>query len=335
MADLTHASVFTGLGGFDIASEAIGWKNLFTCEIDEFCNRILNYYWKDVEHYGDIKKTDFRKWRGKLDVLSGGFPCQPFSGAGKKKGANDNRYLWPEMLKAIDQSRPTWVVGENVVGITRLVFPGKTSYVESQTNVLEENYEIETEEQQFILEGIYQDLEARGYSVQSFIIPACAIGAPHRRDRLWIVANSNGKRCGSGSDNREKRQVQNNINGDAKKNKPEWNRRDCRLSPPSTAITNTTRFRLERGKGKRYKSGRSGQNNTEITITGCCRGIIRSNWQEFTTQSAICNGDDGLPTELDGITFSNWRKESIKAGGNSIVPHLAYEIFKSIDSCYE
>ncbi len=117
MTKITHASLFSGIGGFDLAAEIVGFKNLFTCEKDEFCNKILKYYWPNIEHYGDIKTTDFTIWRGKIDILTGGFPCQPFSLAGKRKGTEDDRHLWPEMLRAISEIQPGFIIGENVYGI--------------------------------------------------------------------------------------------------------------------------------------------------------------------------------------------------------------------------
>lgn len=114
---MTHGSLFSGIGGFDLAAEQVGWTNLFHCEWNPFCRRVLDYHFPNSESYEDIKATDFRKWRGKVDVLSGGFPCQPFSTAGIRKGLTDDRYLWPEMLRTIEEIRPTWVVGENVVGL--------------------------------------------------------------------------------------------------------------------------------------------------------------------------------------------------------------------------
>lgn len=102
----THASLFSGIGGFDLAAEWVGWKNVFHCEINEFCAQILKYHFPNADHYEDIKTTDFTKWRGKINVLSGGFPCQPFSLAGRRKGAEDDRYLWPQMLRAIQEIKP-------------------------------------------------------------------------------------------------------------------------------------------------------------------------------------------------------------------------------------
>ncbi|HAE65726.1 MAG TPA: DNA (cytosine-5-)-methyltransferase, partial [Sphingobacterium sp.] len=179
---MTHGSLFSGIGGFDLAAQWMGWQNIFHCEINPFCQKILKYYWPNADSYTDIKQTDFSIYRGKIDVLSGGFPCQPFSTAGKRKGAEDDRYLWPEMLRAIDEIRPTWVIGENVAGLASMVQPEayKTN-VESQINIQGEvDQETVLEYQQYVTETVCSDLEHLGYSVQPIIIPACATGAPHR-----------------------------------------------------------------------------------------------------------------------------------------------------------
>lgn len=159
---MTHASLFSGIGGFDLAAEWVGWTNAFNCEIDPFCRKVLKYHFPDAEQYGDIRTTDFTIWRDRIDVLTGGFPCQPFSLAGKRKGAEDDRYLWPEMLRVIRTIRPRWVVGENVFGIVNW-------------------------SEGMVFEQVCSDLEAAGYEVQPYLIPACGVGAPHRRDRCWFV----------------------------------------------------------------------------------------------------------------------------------------------------
>ncbi|NDG33311.1 DNA (cytosine-5-)-methyltransferase [bacterium] len=162
---MKHGSLFSGIGGFDLAAEWMGWENVFHCEIAEFPRKILNYYWPNAESYEDIKKTDFTKWCGTVDIISGGFPCQPYSAAGKRLGKEDDRHLWPEMLRVIREVKPQWVVGENVRGLLNwnagLVF-----------------------------HEVCSDLENIGYEVQAFIIPASGINAPHQRERLWIVAHS-------------------------------------------------------------------------------------------------------------------------------------------------
>ena len=161
---MTHASLFSGIGGFDLAAEWAGWTNMFNCEIDPFCRHVLKYHFPNAIQYEDIRTTNFAVWRGRIDVLTGGFPCQPFSLAGKRKGTQDDRYLWPEMLRVIRTIRPRWVVGENVLGIINW-------------------------SKGMVFEQVCSDLETAGYEVQSYIIPACGIDAPHQRYRVWFVAH--------------------------------------------------------------------------------------------------------------------------------------------------
>lgn len=173
---MTHASLFSGIGGFDLAAEWAGWTNAFNCEIDPFCRKVLKYHFPNAEQYEDIRTTDFTVWKDRIDVLTGGFPCQPFSLAGKRRGTEDYRYLWPAMLDVIRTVRPRWVVGENVYGIVNW-------------------------SEGMVFEQVCADLEAAGYEVQPYIIPACGVGAPHRRDRCWFVATvqTQGlKRCVNG-----------------------------------------------------------------------------------------------------------------------------------------
>lgn len=191
---MNHASLFSGIGGAEVAASMMGWQNLFHCEIQEFPRKVLDYWFPNSESYEDITKTDFTKWHGKVDVLTGGFPCQPFSLAGRRKGADDNRYLWPQMLRAIRQIHPTWVVGENVNGIKTMVESCQVTQMGRTDYLFEENH-LYREESRFTLDKICADLEAEGYSVQPIVIPACAIGAPHRRDRVWIIAHRSGPRA--------------------------------------------------------------------------------------------------------------------------------------------
>ena len=196
---MNHASLFSGIGGAEVAASIMGWQNLFHCEIQEFPRKVLDYWFPNSESYEDITKTDFTKWHGKVDVLTGGFPCQPFSLAGRRKGADDNRYLWPQMLRAIRQIHPTWVVGENVAGIKTMVESCQVTQMGRTDYLFEENH-LYREESRFTLDKICADLEAEGYSVQPIVIPACAIGAPHRRDRVWIIAHRSDPRAETGQD---------------------------------------------------------------------------------------------------------------------------------------
>lgn len=193
---MTHASTFSGIGGPEVAAAMLGWDNLFHCEINSFPRSVLQYWFPDSISYEDITKTDFSQWCGQVDVLTGGFPCQPFSYAGKRRGSQDDRYLWPFMLRCIEQVRPTWFVGENVAGINTMVFPGEDVKVGEQTDLFGEGDEFYEKHERYVLHEIIQNLERAGYSVQPFVIPACAVGAPHRRDRVFIVA----RRCDRGDD---------------------------------------------------------------------------------------------------------------------------------------
>jgi DNA (cytosine-5)-methyltransferase 1 len=166
---MRHGSLFSGIGGFDLAAEWMGWENLFHCEWNEFGQKVLNYYWPDAESFTDITKTDFTKYANSIDVLTGGFPCQPYSNAGERLVKEDERHLWPEMLRAIREIKPGWIVGENVFGL--LNWNGGLVFDEVQAN-----------------------LEAEGYQViPPAVLPACAVDAFHRRDRVWFIAYSDSK----------------------------------------------------------------------------------------------------------------------------------------------
>jgi DNA (cytosine-5)-methyltransferase 1 len=162
MGLLNHASLFSGIGGFDYAAEKVGWKNEFNCEIDPFCRKVLKKNFKDSIQYEDITNTDFTIWRGKIDIISGGVPCQPFSKAGLQKGRDDERYLWHEYIRAIRECKPKWIVAENVSGL------------------LTTNNGIE-------YENIVSQLEIEGYETLTILLPASSVGAHHIRERVWIV----------------------------------------------------------------------------------------------------------------------------------------------------
>lgn len=188
---MTHASVFSGIGGPEVAAAMLGWENLFHCEINLFGRAVLDYWFPNAESYEDITKTDFSKWGGQINVLTGGFPCQPFSVAGKRAGADDDRYLWPHMHRCICEIRPDWVVCENVGGILSMVEQGSVSEVASEAALFYEEDTIHRYEYRgtFTLERICRDIESDGYEVQPVLIPACAVGAPHRRDRVFVVGH--------------------------------------------------------------------------------------------------------------------------------------------------
>lgn len=348
---LKHGSLFSGIGGFDLAAEWMGWENVFHCEMNEFGRKVLSYYWPKAKSYEDITKTDFTIWRGKVDILTGGFPCQPYSVAGKRKGKEDERHLWPEMLRVIREIEPSYVVGENVFGLVNW-------------------------NDGLVFHEVQADLENAGYEIQPYILPAASVNAPHKRDRVWFVAKytkckPNGRnrpeksegdgmdlernelvqkgrkqssndikpssenaakstceRCNNRSDNREERQVYNNENGNAKKDKSKgngWKCRACKIGQVGNAANSESKS-SRREHEQRQRKG-------EFRRQDCI--YFRTGWENFPTQTAICDGDDGLSAQLDTITFPKWRNESIKAGGNAIVPQVAFRIFKSIEAWEE
>ena len=330
-----HASLFSGFGAADLAAEWMGWDNAFWCEIDDFPRTVLSYWFPKSKGYGNIKETDFKFWRGKIDVLTGGFPCQPFSVAGQRKGQEDDRYLWPEMLRAIREIRPTWVIGENVGGIISMVQPGSEVTVESQASLFEASDKETLLEQEYVVETVCRDLEQEGYSIQPIVIPACAVEAPHRRGRIFFIAYcadagteslqrkgedgvyrseiaSDSKCAGSG-------QVQQEIQS----KKSNGNSIDSIGNERNASYTHSEQLE---------DSMRTWNGFTEPANLYCER-----TWSNFPTQSPVCRGNDGLPFDVVRLTISltAWRTGSIKGYGNAIVPQVIYEIFKAIETIQE
>lgn len=326
---LTHGSLFSGIGGPEIAAEMMGWKNVFHCEINPFGRKILDYWFPNSKSYEDITKTDFREWQGKINVLTGGFPCQPFSCAGQRKGAEDGRYLWPEMLRAIREIQPDWVVGENVAGILTMVQPGSETALGREESLFGEvDRERTLHRQEYVVETVCNDLEREGYSVQPVVIPACAVGAPHRRDRVWFIAKraaTDSTDAGTETVQRERKDV---CAGQRISSTSERLDESGGTSDSSSEGLSTLRFPTSTEKKKREnEDGCSVQPSGNVR-----RASFAERWKNFPTQSPVCSRDDGIFTGLDGIAFSKWRQESIKAYGNAIVPQVMYEIFLAIES---
>ncbi len=322
---MNHASLFSGIGGAEVAASMMGWQNLFHCEIQEFPRKVLDYWYPDSESYEDITKTDFCKWRGKVDVLTGGFPCQPFSVAGLRKGSGDDRYLWPEMLRAIRQIQPTWVVGENVAGLTTMVESCQTTKMGRTDDLFEENY-LYREESWYTLDKICTDLEGMGYAVQPIIVPACAVGAPHRRDRLWIVAYAN-------SDRQRQRKSEQESVAKCSRTSDLGTCRSKRLTSDTLCVRS---HEIYEDLQSRQSDGAEFDGTRVQRYAGSqphWADSPQDRWQDFPTQSPVCGGDDGIPFDVDHLTisFARWRKESIKAYGNAWVPQVAYEIFRAIE----
>jgi DNA (cytosine-5)-methyltransferase 1 len=297
---MKHISLFSGIGGFDLASEWAGWTNVASCEINPFGRRHLAYYWPHAYHHDDIKtltgetveyeaqKRYGHDWRADGVVLSGGFPCQPYSLAGKRLGKEDERHLWPEMLRVIREIQPTWIVGENVLGLVNW-------------------------SDGLVFDEVQTDLEAAGYEVQAYVLPACAADAPHRRDRVWIVAHYKGPGIQPGINGREKCIIKNGATV----------RYMSDANGEGRPTTNSHGERLQQKRSDR-KLGRNRFSEPDTQNNG-------ADWHNFPTQPPVCSRDDGFSAGLDGITFPKWRNESIKAAGNAIVPQIAYRIFDTIN----
>jgi DNA (cytosine-5)-methyltransferase 1 len=301
---MRHGSLFSGIGGFDLAAEWMGWENVFHCEWNEFGQKVLKHYWPKAISYEDITKTDFTIHRGNIDILTGGFPCQPYSSAGKRLGKEDERHLWPQMLRAIREIKPCWVVGENVYGLVN--WSGGLVFHEVQA-----------------------DLEAEGYEVQPYLLPAVSVNAPYRRDRIWFVAycNRNGQHishsehevnASEGRVDAQRNSEQSNGNGDA---------------------TDTMQVRLQQCEDGREMGGGQSEICGQGETGGRADKKVRTesfdkpgDWSTFPSVPPVCVRDDGISNRLDGITFPKWRNESIKAGGNAVVPQVVFQIFKTIEA---
>uniref|UniRef100_A0A6M3JZ01 Putative methyltransferase n=1 Tax=viral metagenome TaxID=1070528 RepID=A0A6M3JZ01_9ZZZZ len=317
---LTHLSLFSGIGGIDLAAEWAGFEMVCFVEIDKFCQKVLTKHWPDTPIIGDIRDvtkekvmaftTGSRSWSADRDALhegratseggreglsqdpegqvrvavsdnqpagfngsaersrthspitliTGGFPCQPVSIAGKRRGKEDDRWLWPEMLRVISEVRPTWVVAENVAGLIRMG-----------------------------LNDCLADLEGQGFEVQPFLIPACGVNAPHRRDRIFIVAR-NAK--GNGGD----------------KVRSLWEGEDTHARRVCEDVADTTASRLQRDRSE----------------------LSRWRYNESAKQS---NGNEWWAVEPDvGRVASgvSSRVDRLKSLGNAVVPQQIYPILRAI-----
>ena len=364
---MTHGSLFSGIGGFDLAAQWMGWENVFHVERDPFCRQVLTHHFPESQSFDDVKTFDATHFRGRVSVISGGFPCQPFSAAGKRAGTSDDRYLWPEMFRIIREARPTYVVAENVRGLL--------SWNEG-----------------LVLDTVCSDLEGEGYEVLPVVLGAASVNAPHRRDRIWIVAYNQGQRwtgkgqrrkeekswvrsdgttgttayatnaCGMGRERRRSEEaegregqrlgVQPHVEGQGSgadaphanavrlqlsQNAGEVGRRQSEVRrqghQPTQPIeaTRAAGYASDPVSDERPKGGRdSNRSKAAEGHAGLCDARPRT-WEDFPSVAPVCGGDDGLPERLDGITFPKWRRESIKAYGNAIVPQVALQIFQALE----
>ena len=270
--------LFSGIGGFSYAAEKLvgGYETVAFCEQDEFCQQVLRKHWKDVPIYDDVRTIDATRL-GTIDIVAGGFPCQAVSQAGLQKATEDDRWLWDEMLRIIQDCKPKWGIGENVVGLINI-------------------------NQGILFEQVQTDLEKEGYSVQSVVIPAASKNAPHRRDRVWIIAHKSS-----------------NSSSTVTETEDATNSNDKRLQG----------FRqhkqLEREQ-REDEFAKSSTPTTEHRATQCRMGYMADGISE-----ALFGHFSEEPADIPRVaTNQKDRTKKLKALGNSIVPQVVAELFYAI-----
>ena len=303
----THLDLFSGIGGFALAAEWAGFRTIGFCDIDRYCRKVLaKNFLADTEHAGlercwqhekpngreadatsprcqiwpDIFDLDGRQFAG-VDLITGGFPCQPFSVAGKRGGAADDRAIWPQMFRIISEARPAWVLGENVPGIIPME-----------------------------LDNVLSDLEGIGYATRSFVIPACAVDARHRRDRLWVIGGNISNRTVEGL---EGHRIAGNAGRTSEKGQ-HARETDCGNFITADAIlperSNDAGNEL-RGEKHAFTCIGGGDNGRTRPESGFC---------EWLPEPDVGRVAHGIPSRVDRL----------KGLGNAIVPQVAYEILREI-----
>jgi DNA (cytosine-5)-methyltransferase 1 len=369
MEQLKILDLFSGLGGFSLGLERTGkFKTVAFCEIDKYCTLLLQKHWKGVKIYEDVRKINKEQFDTDgieyPDIITGGFPCQPFSIAGKQKGTGDDRHLWPEMFRIIKTFKPKFVIGENVKGLINI-----------QDGV--------------VFETVCTDLESEGYEVQAFNIPAAGVGAPHRRERIWILATLGNSELNGSSTTKITRSIIETSNNNKKGENATREFEGTSKSRNSQDVANTESERT-RSNNEGIRQGISGINRGQRTV-GTKENVANSNTRfsngtnkeifsrrQTSNISSTGGGDKNVANpsseqshsndngqeqreisqqeqiELGGrsggtLWPSNWefepnvgrvangvpgRVHRLKGLGNSIVPKIAEEIGKAIIGVY-
>lgn len=329
---LKHLDLFSGIGGFALAAQWAGFQTIGFAEIDPFCQRVLSKHWPHIRQYGSVNNIHNLNFGKTIDLITGGFPCQPFSMAGKQQGRNDDRYLWPAFRRIINTNQPHWVVAENVPGIIKLE-----------------------------LDEILDDLENEGYETQTFIIPACAVGAPHRRERVWIVAHALSERCDYGANLTVWKQIQTHWERDIAALQSEWtgffpytwktfnfkNWFGLTTNTDSeqcyTQSENTQTFSKRSERSKSFGEIRTSfdafglitnASNLSSQQTDSRLPTIETAWNEYGRKDCESNAQHDwkenqppIPGMDDGLPFGMDRNKSL---GNAIVPQVIYPILRLI-----
>ena len=314
--ELTNLSLFSGIGGLDLAAEWAGFQTVGQCEWADYQRAVLEKHWPGLPRWRDIRtltKESFYEQTGlhTVDVISGGFPCQPFSVAGKQQGKEDDRYLWPEFIRVIRELWPAWVIGENVPGIINLA-----------------------------LDTVLADLEAEGYEVQCFLVPACGVDAPHKRNRIVIVAHSldgglslwrNRQFQNLAEDGRERLDYRGgtpeSVAGQRRENQPGIGGMAHGLrTEVYGAGTDPQSIRRETGGAESVLDAQftncSSRERERETVPGPAPRTSRTHapWEDWPSEPGVGRVVDGVP----------YRVDRIKCLGNAVVPQQFYPFFAAI-----
>ena len=330
---LKHLDLFSGIGGFSLGLEATGgFETVAFCDIEEYPRQVLQKHWPHVKQYKDIKELNYERLKAdgidSIDIITGGYPCQPFSVAGRKKGEEDPRHLWPEYFRLVKELRPTWVIGENVSGHIKLG-----------------------------LDTVIKDLESEDYAVRPFSISASSIGANHQRERVWIIANSNEFGRDDRIDNREERQVSNDKEWNIKEDQSEWNRRVNRTGKTSKTMENSRRsqwpwaeLRGENENETRKENANQFERSSstfksDVANSSSSRREIRLSEERYREEGNTEKFNDDSDRYRGWQRENNWavepdvgrvahgvpkRVDRLKSLGNSLVPQIPYYIGKVI-----
>ena len=358
---MNHLDLFSGIGGFSIGLEKVGFNTIAFCEKEDYCRMLLQKHWKGVKIYNDIKECkgkEIKETYGRVDILTGGFPCQPYSVAGKQKGTADDRYLWPEMFRVIKEVQPTFVIAENVRGIINI-------------------------QDGMVFETVCSDLESEGFEIQPFIIPAAGVGAPHKRDRVWIVGYSkhNGsltskirrgnKEADAGTQKRQNQTIKSKRTGGSSNNEVmENSRRTLRQgakfskeNADESKQKNADKFERSSSTSEHYVANTKQSRSSSESIGNIesmeekssgekergNQSSIRTSTRSTDVANSNSNGekwDQSKDRQGSRIKQESWwqsepnvgrvangvpgRVHRLKGLGNSIVPQIAEEIGKAI-----
>jgi len=284
---MNHLDLFSGIGGFSLGLEKVGFKTIAFCEREEYCRMLLQKHWKGVKIYNDIKKLEAKDIKEPVDILTGGFPCQPYSVAGKQKGTNDDRYLWPEMFRVIKEVKPTFIIAENVRGLINI-------------------------QDGMVFETVCSDLESKGFEIQTFIIPAAGVGAPHKRERVWIVGYS--KYNGSLTSKIKRRDDKINDRAEEGEN--------TTLQPERTSRSGNNVTMENSGCELYERSSIRGKDEDETRkeITNQHQRSSSTSWRSWEFEPDVGRVANGVPG----------RAHRLRGLGNAIIPKIAEEIGRSI-----